>query len=545
MAPRTLRHTAALLDDVDRSDHVGGVQGEDLGTPSLVALEPLVEAATAMESAQEPCHSHDSPVSPVCERGAEQARALLTTASLGIDEVVSRPQFPPGSANETAQTTMPTRPSGTMPRRSLVATRRRVSAVVAHRLRRRALHSESDAELDGRDRSQTSRRMRRRVAQADTPQYVPMEDDDSDEELVDCPKLSNLLCTLLTTDEKEARMIHFTAVGAHIQLDGLQRCKQQVVKVSTVVAMVLSGGVDPTSCVALRSGRVTTLSPGKDFQLRRSLGGWLLVENAEACFNFVLSRWQPVTMATHGPYAPVEVLLYLAFVPEKNVRPAGASSALFVKIGFREMVQGDNRDRDSLIGYLEKKSPQLQLTNVPGAGIFAFEVPQNHKVFARPGNAAETSLKTELLHDSEVIATPSGHCRDVGTFSASLEYFFIEEAKVGSGPLAALTQMLQRFTGNRSLLPQCVVASEGGGLRRGRKRLQPWPEAIELVHSTHALSRGPLCGYRSPLRTVNDAVACQLPSPVKALRSRAKRAQLQGDADRKLGAKCARYRPTI
>merc|ERR1719424_2787783 len=156
-------------------------------------------------------------------------------------------------------------------------------------------------------------------------------------------------------------------------------------------------------------------------------------------------------MLVYGPYAAVVDFLYLAFVPQKERGRVHGRTEFFMKLGYRELVRGS--DHGSFVCYVEKKSAPLQLTNVPGAGIFVFEAPANHKVFSRPARAAEASLKTELLHSTELTVTPTGHCADVGSFSTSLEYFFIEAAGTRFETLAALTRLLRNFTYNPNLLP--------------------------------------------------------------------------------------------
>jgi len=205
------------------------------------------------------------------------------------------------------------------------------------------------------------------------------------------------------------------------------------------------------------------------------------VADAKAFFNFVVGKWQPLNLATGGAYASARQVLYVAFTREKG-RPA-----LFVKLGFRELADGWS-GQNSLVGYLEKKSRKLRLTNAPGAGIFIFPVPESHKAFGQPGRAAEASLKTALLHNSGLVVMPSGHLAEVGTFSASLEYLFVEARAAGPGAdacaasayaLAALARALREFSGDAHLMPRRAEASGGGGARRGRKRLRPWGESLE------------------------------------------------------------------
>jgi len=389
----------------------------------------------------------------------------------------------------------------------------------------------------------TDIRTRRRIrAEPVALQYLRMVDDDSaEEEETSRSEWLNFRRMMLSNDAEDAQRIQFTTHGACLQLDGLDLCKDQSICLSNTVAMVLASGVDPSSCIALQSGRLAPLGPAQDFQLQKSNGAWILVADTHAYFNFLLRRWQPLGMATFGPYAPVADLLYVAFVPQKVRGPVHGRQALFVKLGYRELVQGEKCDHDSIIGYVEKKGEVLQLTNIPGAGIFVFDIPKSHQVFGRPGRAAEASLKTELLHSKKLTVTPSGHCGDVGAFSASLEYFFVEESNVGCGPLAVLTSFLRSFSSNASLLPQCAVASEGGGSRRGRKHLQPWPEDLGMCDQGNASAQESDDSCREPLRNVMNLAAA---GPMHALRSRAKCAQLGGRVVRKAGLKGVRSRRT-
>lgn len=189
-------------------------------------------------------------------------------------------------------------------------------------------------------------------------------------------------------------------------------------------------------------------------------------------------------------------------------------------------MEAESGDHDSIIGYLEKKSAKLQLTNVPGAGIFVFDVPRSHQVFARPGRAAEASLKTELIHCNELIVTPTGHNGDIGAFSASLEYFFLEQSGSGHSPLAALTCFLQAFTSNENLLPQRAVAKIGGDMRCGRKHLQPWSSQCGLLDAVSNASVDACLGHSEAPRSFTGAH--KMPSAMHALRSRAKCAQMRG-----------------
>lgn len=426
-------------------------------------------------------------------------------------------------------------------RQTMPGTCGRTHIVFGQRLRRRACSFQFWKKVAGRPMKQ---KRRRRGAHTRKVNCSRMVDDDSAEEQQERPKCGDLSALLLSLDVQEAQKIRFTTHGTSLHLDGLQHCRDHVVRLSETVAMFFAGGVDPISCVALQSGRLTTIGPVDNYQLQNVNGTWVLVADGHAYFNFILSRWQPLSMVAHGPYAPAKDLLYVAFVPQKVRGRVHERNSLFVKLGYRDQVQGEKGDQDSLIGYLEKKSATLQLSNVPGAGIFAFEVPKDHYTFDRPCRAAEASLKTAFLHSAELIVTPSGHCGDVGVFSASLEYFFVEEAKFGCAPLPALTRLLRSFTGDCSLLPQCAVASRGGDSRRGRKSLQPWPEDLDLSDPVEAECVDTDCGNRASFRSSISTTARAIPSPMHALRSRAKCAQMRGRVIQKVAIKGARSRKT-
>lgn len=357
--------------------------------------------------------------------------------------------------------------------------------------------------------------------------WLPGDDDSSQED--DGIQLGwrHALDELRTSEVSLAHRIGFSARGIHLHLPSLKGYKGRIVPLSTCVALRFAEGVAPGACVGLQSGRLARWAAACDYQLQSAAEaqGWLLVADSRAFFNFVLRRWQPLSLAK-GAYSTVRELVYVAFTPARNAGPAGGGPALFVKLGYREIQEDEDGDYAALIGYVEKKSRRLQLTNVEGAGIFIFSAPESHGVFARPCRAAEASLKTELLHSEEVLVTPSGHLGDVGAFSASLEYLFVE-APPGSSqlPLQALTQLLRSFTGDLALSPQlCSTASDGGSIRRGRKRLRPWPQ--QLAARRKSIGAEHLASPQRPAGLA-AAVPASRNRPVLALRSRAKIALME------------------
>mmetsp|Transcript_22066 Transcript_22066/g.47042 ORF Transcript_22066/g.47042 Transcript_22066/m.47042 type:complete len:198 (+) Transcript_22066:355-948(+) len=80
-----------------------------------------------------------------------------------------------------------------------------------------------------------------------------------------------------------------------------------------------------------------------------------------------------------------------------------------------------------------------------------------------------------MLHCSELVVLHSGNRADIGSFSTSLEYMFIEDAcSQAQDPIRALRTVLRRFSGNPSLEPLRAEAPLCAA-KRGRKRLRSWP----------------------------------------------------------------------
>lgn len=301
-------------------------------------------------------------------------------------------------------------------------------------------------------------------------------DDDTDGEAFVCPShIKALLRLLLTESRDKLHELDFAFEGVHLRLPAASdvRGDTRSFTISRCVAMHFCGGIDPSSCMILQSGKLTLLARGSRFLMVRANGGWILTVDSRAFFNFTLKKWQPMGLV-RGAYAPVQELLYVAFAPASDCKRDGRPT-LFVKLGYRELTDGEN-DPDALISYVEKKSTKLRLTNVQGAGIFVFKVPKDHEVFHRPCRAAEASLKTVLLHSEDISVTPSGHRGEIGTFSASLEYMLVRNVSKEPGtttPIAALAKTLRWFSGDPSLSPWSARAA-GNFQRVGPKRLCPW-----------------------------------------------------------------------
>jgi len=304
-----------------------------------------------------------------------------------------------------------------------------------------------------------------------------------------------------------AGTVTFTVNGVQLDIEELRACSRIRVPLSTALAQKMAGGIEPTAFVALQHGRLVPLGPAARYRLQRSLGCARTADRAQwfltaVClggysvfYNFVLKAWQPMAWALSGAYAPSTEVLYVAFVPVPRRGPARGGPAMFAKLGYREL--SGSSGEDALIGYVEKKSAHLKLTNVRGAGIFVIPVPANHKAFGRPGRAAEASLKAVLLHSADVMVTPSDHCAEFAAFSSSLEYLFIEArpetacngilGATAADPLPALARALRGFSGDAGLQPQHAVASCGlDSTRVGRKHLYAWSGPLRscLVSAT-------------------------------------------------------------
>ncbi|CAK0805195.1 unnamed protein product [Prorocentrum cordatum] len=360
-------------------------------------------------------------------------------------------------------------------------------------------------------------------------------DDDSAPEPVEaepspesCEEALHELRVLLacTGDAGAARL---ESSGARLALPCLGGFTGSVLHVPRDVALVLAGGAEPRGRRVLHSGRLEAFEPGRGCHLRRDGDGWMLVVSGrpcQVCFNFASKRWQPLCLFLRGACAPASEVLYLAFVPERGRGSRAGGPRLFVKLGYRELAGAQcnlRGDASALVNYIEKKSPLLRLTNVTGAGCFVFPPPADHGCFTRPGRAAEACLKDELLNTRHLSVTPSGHRGEVGVFSASLEYFFVEAPRgSGASALAALARVLRAFSGDPGLLPQRAQATSGGGVRLGRKRLRPWPEPLPLPPDAPGAPRPTARVSAAPRGDGLETARCQ-----SALRSRLKRGLLK------------------
>lgn len=330
-------------------------------------------------------------------------------------------------------------------------------------------------------------------------------------------------------DAREASSLHLSTSGIKVFVPDLRHCAVERVGISAALAARLSGDASPERSVSLSSGRLVSFGAALAYSLILpppsgegeciDREGRVLVADAErqrqCFFNFLVRQWQPLQLAMSGAYADTREVMYVAFTPEAH-GPKTGMPALFVKLGYTD--HSHSNGSDGLIGYIEKKSDRLQLTNVRGAGVFVFPAPADHRRFDRPGRAAETSLKTALLNSDALLVTPTGHRAEVAAFSASLEYLFLEAAPgAAAGPLAALTAALRNFSGVENLQPRRAAAGAGGGQRRGRKRLVDWAEATETDFDA-------------------DAVVAVKPSArgYLALRSRAKAQPQAGRSEKRL-----------
>jgi len=313
-----------------------------------------------------------------------------------------------------------------------------------------------------------------------------LDDDDSDHEKSECIHRIRT-AALPIMNAADASKLHFSMDGILLEMDLLRNCSAKSVRISEAVAQRLTGGVSPEKATGLRSGRLKTLdaTAGCKLVLPVGHGKGRTLECGAAFFNFLLQQWQ--TSSRLQAYLPGRKVLYCTFRPQSGV--------LFVKVGYRALGQ---RGDAALLGYLEKKSKEMKLTNIRGAGLFVLPLPHDHQGLVDPARAAEESLKSALRDSPVIQSTPSGHHADVASFSSSLEYFFVAARRPGYSPLQALTAVLRGFTGDCELMPRRAVASGGLGLRTGRKRLLPWrsedsscePPAVSSAGSSESPCQG-------------------------------------------------------
>lgn len=322
-------------------------------------------------------------------------------------------------------------------------------------------------------RSEALRQSRRRAL---------VDDDDSDTEQRHVPEQA--LHALRAKRAEDAPS--FSIDGVDIWVDMLGHCRVRNVQISSAVAMLMTGGVCPEGRTLLHHGCLASsagYNASRSGQVPRAFSLQLLRGN-NSCgrrvliseglfFNFPLRQWQPLSRLS--AYMPTGRVLYCAFRPVILLGPR-SSATLFVKIGYRSL---GAQEESTLVGYVEKKSKELRLTNVAGAGIFVLPVPRSHSGFEDPARAAEESLKSAVRDSEELRVVPTGHRGDVGIFSASLEYLCVDSRRPDATPLQALTEVLRKFGGEPSLEPYRVAASGGGRHRCGRKRLAPWCAASD------------------------------------------------------------------
>eukprot|EP00930_Biecheleria_cincta_P098085 TRINITY_DN89775_c0_g1_i1.p1 TRINITY_DN89775_c0_g1~~TRINITY_DN89775_c0_g1_i1.p1 ORF type:complete len:562 (-),score=79.11 TRINITY_DN89775_c0_g1_i1:165-1787(-) len=383
-----------------------------------------------------------------------------------------------------------------------------------------------------RDLWNPDRPLARSLHESRSSAQVAFDDDDSDNQ-----EKHMIVSKTQCADELDALsrkgQLSFSTQSVLVSIECLRAATStRTVTASRSLVMHLTGGKSPATATGLRSGRVVSLEATEcDCKLIRmapegehpgSSHFWLLVRGNTAFFNFLRNQWQP--MSKLCTYLPGRKVLYCAFTPH--------GSSLFVKLGYRSLgQQGDA----ALLGYLEKKSRLLKLTNNPGAGLFVLPLPKDHEGLADPARAAEESLKSAVRNSAMLSATPSGHQADVTAFSHSLEYFFVAARQPDYSPLQALTAVLQGFSGDCELRPRRAVAKARDPWRQraGRKRLVAWPED-ELNPSTACSSAQACLAKQSGLvdskRSAEEkpfSVASVVPRPpslavASSLRSRQK-----------------------
>jgi len=248
---------------------------------------------------------------------------------------------------------------------------------------------------------------------------------------------------------------HASVYGVGIKVKMLSD-REHVSKVPLSCSYVdsLTGGVRPQSTYDLQSGVLSPLRGGKAFHLMRwSAGGerMFIVCSGCAWFNFIDKCWMDMRQLKH--YASSVKVLYLAFRPEDFC----SGQMLFCKVGFHDL-RGEKMS--SIIGYVEKKTKKLQLTNVQQAGIFCFPVPNRYACLADPSRAGESSLKHHVRHHEKLLFVPTGDQGETDTFSSSLEYFRAQSNDPLMTTMQVLTQAVRDFTSDATLVPRRAIATK-------------------------------------------------------------------------------------
>ena len=160
-------------------------------------------------------------------------------------------------------------------------------------------------------------------------------------------------------------------------------------------------------------------------------------------FSFLTSRWQRWSGITKYAKTRKQVL-YCAFAPHHDAIYASEKDCLFLKYGYYSYT---GKCSSELINYIEKKTKNLQLTNIDGAGIFEFPIPESHTSmqFHDVAAAAEESLRSVLITDELL------ECRHVRSDAApshiantSSEYMLIRSKVAANTTLQSLAQVALR-----------------------------------------------------------------------------------------------------
>ena len=209
---------------------------------------------------------------------------------------------------------------------------------------------------------------------------------------------------------------------------------------------------------------VMQVVPAQFYEQRaRQSSNYILLDiDCEWFFCFPLRQWKRFTQISK--YSECTFFLYVACVPED----AAASGRIFCKIGYKEFRPEVLHD---IVGYLERKSPQLTLCDNPNACIYICPLPSVYQNLSRPEISAEDDLKDTITISGAVLSNSKQH---IDPHNASREWFLFGHAHQSMfTTYTSLQHLLNRFS-DIPLLPFQATQDTAGKDRRGWRWLT-WP----------------------------------------------------------------------
>jgi hypothetical protein len=279
------------------------------------------------------------------------------------------------------------------------------------------------------------------------------------------------LCSgVASTNVEQIDELQFTAKGITIRFSGVHNEKQAMI-VSTEVALRLTGGMEPSAFRGLCSRKVCNFPVAAQYRLLasdltcfdvvsslvqdRGLNplDYFLV-SPEAVFNFDTKAWMArgcVESMIAGTALEVP-LIYVAYTHVYDTK-------LFLKLGFRNHPKFE--PLDYIVGYIEKKSQQLALTDHACSGVFIIPVT------SCTSKTAETLLKHHLLNTKRFLMIPSDRDASLDKESLMLEYFYVEQCCQTD-----LADELRVWSQIPLLEPFRCLSRGGSDLRKGVRKLE-------------------------------------------------------------------------